>query len=268
MARKKSGPRAKGQAKASSKETSIPDVYQEMLAEALPLQSDVVERPLKRRRTGRRDLKPAEKSINISSPAGSDNEGDLVFEDVLAHDDGPETPQKTQQTAYRDYEEDSESDYAWESVDLHTTHEAEEPSGDLELTLTKRPSPQRKTANRRKAVTKAEKDARLEIHKMHLLCLLSFVYRRNSWCDDAEVQKSLKPLLDKKTLMLLTPRSDLSQFAQAESLKRGLDQAATMWRTKFKITARGMRRALWADDEKHLQDVSNSFCHQVWIFRS
>jgi xeroderma pigmentosum group C-complementing protein len=32
-----------------------------------------------------------------------------------------------------------------------------------------------------------------------------------------------------------------------------------MWRTKFSITARGMRRALWADDERDLQNASDNF---------
>src|SRR4051794_2935777 len=33
----------------------VPDVFQEMLADALPMHSSVPERPLKKRRTGRRD---------------------------------------------------------------------------------------------------------------------------------------------------------------------------------------------------------------------
>jgi xeroderma pigmentosum group C-complementing protein len=124
------------------------------------------------------------------------------------------------------------------------------------LTLKPRTTPQRqKVAPRRKAVSKAEKVLRLEAHKMHVLCLLAHLDRRNEWCNDEDVKKSLKPLLDKKMLTFLTPKSNLSQFGRAESLKRGLEQVSVMWRTKFNIVLRGSRRALWADDEKDVQNV-------------
>jgi xeroderma pigmentosum group C-complementing protein len=57
-------------------------------------------------------------------------------------------------------------------------------------------------------------------------------------------------------MTFLRPKSDMSQFGRAESLKRGLEQAGIMWRKKFRITNRGMRRALWADNEADLENVS------------
>jgi xeroderma pigmentosum group C-complementing protein len=258
--------RGKGKGKGKASSSVIPDIYRDMLAEALPIQSDVPERPLKKRRIGRHG--PAETSssgnpIDLEQNDDEDEE-DLEFEDVLqdrtghAERDGSEEPPKLQQTAYResDDDDDSASDFDWDNIDFDAKPQ-EEPNGDLELTLTKRPTPQRKvTATRRRVITKEERALRLQIHKMHILCLLAYADRRNDWCSDSDAQDSLKPLLTKKMLTFLNPREDLSQFGRADSLKRGLDDVAKMWRTKFSITARGVRRALWADDEKDLQNVS------------
>jgi xeroderma pigmentosum group C-complementing protein len=264
MAGKKTAARGNGKAKASSSRSAVPEVYQQMLAEALPTQSNVPERPLKRRRTGPRNAPPfAEGPAKCSDPAEEDEE-EAEFEDVLGpqHQDNSETSEfeessKAQQTAYRDSDEESDdSDHEWEGVDFDTLPQDNDPSGDLELTLKPRTTPQRQKATpRRKAVSKAEKVLRLEAHKMHVLCLLAHLDRRNEWCNDEEVKKSLKPLLDKKMLTFLKPRSDLSQFGRAESLKRGLEQVSVVWRTKFDIVARGIHRALWADDEKDVQNV-------------
>jgi xeroderma pigmentosum group C-complementing protein len=260
MTGKKPVTRGKGKGKAKASSSAVPDVYRDMLAEALPMQSGVPERPLKRRRTGRRDEPGPSSNAAKADEERNDqeDEDDLEFEDVLdrSHNEDSDAPPKLQQTAYRDSDDDdSVSDFDWEAIDFDA--KPQEPSGDLELTLTKRPAPQRKsTAIRRKMVTKEQKALRLQIHKMHVLCLLAYVDKRNDWCSDSEVQSSLKPLLTKKMLTFLRPREDLSQFGRADSLKRGLDDVAKLWRTKFSITARGMRRSLWADDEKDLHNVS------------
>jgi xeroderma pigmentosum group C-complementing protein len=265
MAGKKAATRGKGKGKAPSNRNAVPEVYQQMLAEALPTQSSIPERPLKRRRTGQRNAPLAAEALSKSSdPIDEDDEEDAEFEDVLdarnqqdSEASDFEAPPKAQQTAYRDSDDESdESDHEWEGVDFDALPEDNEPSGDLELTLKPRTTPQRqKITPRRKAVSKAEKVLRLEAHKMHVLCLLAHLDRRNEWCNDEEVRRSLKPLLDKKMLTFLKPRSDLSQFGRAESLKRGLDQVSVMWRTKFSVIARGLRRPLWADDEKDVQNV-------------
>jgi xeroderma pigmentosum group C-complementing protein len=269
MTGKKPVTRGRGKGKAQASSSAVPDVYRDMLAEALPMQPDNPERPLKKRRTGRRD---AGTSFNVGETeveqSDHEDEEDLEFEDVLdqerssrSEDEDSDEQPKPQQTAYRDSDDDdSASDFDWDTIEFDAKPE-EEPSGDLELTLTKRPAPQRKTtATRRKVVTKEEKALRLQIHKMHVLCLLAYVDRRNDWCSDPDAQSSLKPLLTKKMLTFLKPREDLSQFGRTDSLKRGLDDVAKMWRTKFSITAPGMRRALWADDEKDLQNVRITNC--------
>lgn len=263
--------RPKGKGRAPSQNV-VPDVYRDMLAEAIPTQSEVPERPLKKRRVGMRGaVVPASESGQSRPPAAESHDGDeddenVEFEDIATSpkvfgDEGSdEDANKLQQTAYRDSDEettdesDAEVDTVWENIDFNMKDD--EPARDLELNLT-RPAPQRQltTTPRRKALTQADKNFRLDIHKLHILCLLSHVERRNKWCSNSIIQDSLYPLLSKKMLDFLRPRKDLSQFSQADSLKRGLDMAAVIWRTKFQITKRGMRRALWADNEDDIKNV-------------
>src|SRR4051812_12650560 len=119
----KKGARGKGKAKATKGIVPpVPDVYQDMLSEALPTQSEIPERPLKRRRTGRRDSQVAR-----ISPAASpvEEEEDLEFEDVLDtslqedFEGERDVPAKRQQTTYRDSDEESDdSDGEWQGLNL------------------------------------------------------------------------------------------------------------------------------------------------------
>ncbi len=258
------GGRGKGKAPA----IDVPDVYQEMLAEVLPAQAPIPERPLKKRRTALREVQttPGKSIISDDADGQDEDEGSVEFEDIIEHDVDAVSSSKPQQTAYRDSDEESVSvgseygDIEWEGIDFELKPDPAGPSRDLELTLTKKEPPKLQlSTSRRRTVTKAERIARIEIHKMHILCLLSYLDRRNNWCNDSDVQKSLKPLLDKKMLIFLRPKSSLSQFEQTNSLKRGLEQVLVMWREKFKITARGMRRSLWADNENDLINVLYPF---------
>jgi xeroderma pigmentosum group C-complementing protein len=266
LAGKKPAKNRRRKDKTPSSRNAIPEVYREMLAEAVPDRAEDLKRPLKKRKISSRENEIAtSSSANLPDEEGED---DLQFEDVLGANslgdldvEDPDAPPKLQQTVYRDSDEESEDDdFDWEGIDFDAKPDPGELSGDLELTLTTKTIPQsRKVTARRKVVPKAERVARLEIHKMHVLCLLSHLDRRNEWCNDADVHASLRPLLDKKMLTFLRPRSDLSQFSRTDSLKRGLEQVSVMWRTKFSITARGMRRALWADDGRDLQNASDMF---------
>lgn len=267
MPPRKASSRAKGKGKAPN---VIPDVFQEMLAEALPAQSSVPERPLKKRRVGPKDVLVKTNAPKAAEPEDEVDDDDIQFEDVLEVDQAKSEnggSSALQQTAYRDSDdEDSEgSDHDWDALDFDLKDD-DEPSGDLELTLTKKDVPQFKSpVQRRRLVGKDEKIIRLQVHKMHVLCLLSFLERRNEWCNDAEVKRALKPLLEKKTIKYLRPSSELSQFGQANSLKTGIESVSTVWRTRYKITTRGMRRALWAEDEVDLQNVSFGSHNSTWL---
>ncbi len=56
-------------------------------------------------------------------------------------------------------------------------------------------------------------------------------------------------------MKLLNPSSNLSQFGRTESLKNGLQELRAMFKVKFNITERGLKRALWAEDESQLNEV-------------
>jgi xeroderma pigmentosum group C-complementing protein len=247
---------------------ALPTVYREMLdeakAEIKSQQSASAERPAKRRRPGDKSgssVAPAT-AAKEHAPSGlfSEDEDDqedgehIEFEDVAL-------PTPVVQTIERE-SEDEDDDIEFEDVDFDGLPEPsavpkEEPQKEFNLNLTARQAAMapRRAADRRKPVTKEEKERRIEIHKMHLLCLLAHVERRNNWCNDVKVQDILQPLLTDKTVKLLNPDTSMNQFSQTESLKRGLQEASIIFKTKFSVTERGIRRALWAEKEEQLQNV-------------
>ncbi|KAI0602117.1 hypothetical protein F4775DRAFT_301402 [Biscogniauxia sp. FL1348] len=262
--------------RASARHDDVPDIYRKMLVEAdVRPTTASSERPTKRKRPGERSdgrsqeteaapMKTAskqEQQANETGDVDSDEEG-MDFEDVSI-------PAATIQTVYRDSDEEEESEedeMAFEDVDLLLpdlgSGPAEDVPGDvpgdvprdLELNFTARTQDtSRKTIDRRKPINKAEKNRRIEIHKTHLLCLLSHAARRNKWCNDPAVQDSLRPLLTKEMIKFLNPSTQLNQFGRANSLKEGLQRVNQMFKIKFQITERGLRRALWAENEEHLQ---------------
>ncbi|TDZ44947.1 DNA repair protein rhp41 [Colletotrichum trifolii] len=204
------------------------------------------------------DLPGAQESILFG---GEDDDEDVQFEDVTI-------PVPTVQTVYRDSDdedddeedEENEEDIQFEDVDFGALQSVSESHGEpKKLTLnlsahTDVTASTRKVTVRRKPITKEEKERRVSIHRTHLLCLILHSALRNRWCDDEDVHKSLRPLLTNKVINQLTPGAHLPQFGQTESLKTGLQQAGAIFRAKFQITERGLRRALWAEDPKHLID--------------
>ena len=266
VAAARSGTRRTDEAKAA-----VPDVYRNMLIDArdeiTAQKSEAVERPFKRRR-------PRERPIIGSSPLkepplthtktgrqspsrlfvdDTTDDENLQFEDALL-------PNPTVQTIVRDTDEEEDDDIEFEDVVVEagispavaTGQESEGLSLDLTAHLAARtPRP----ANRRKAVNRDEKERRIQVHKTHLLCLLSHVEMRNRWCNDPKVQDILRPLLPQKTVNALNPRATLNQFGRSQSLRTGLQEAKDLFKRKFAITERGLRKSLWAEDEEQLQSV-------------
>lgn len=254
-----------------------PDIYQEMLAEAgmsaPPAASspERPERPLKRRRgvvpSVQRPTEPNEpekvsqateapKPVLEQQDDSDDDEEDAEFEDVAI-------PEPTVQTVEleSDEEEDEDEDLNFEDVGLFIPlpdgdSEQQEPK-ELELNLSAQKSAMtsKQGPDRRRPVTKEERERRIDIHKTHLICLMSHVAKRNHWCNDAEVQDSLRSRLTDKMVQYLTPGTNLSQFGRTESLKNGLKLVADMWKAQYEITERGMRRSLWAEEVEQLDSV-------------
>ena len=234
------------------------------------------ERPLKRRRPGERPTPKAEtKPRTVPGPVkmddndNDDDDEDLEFEDV-------ELPQPTVQTITRDSDDEDEDleleDIAFDSQSVFPSTIAGDVQLDLNLSAQKAAmTPHRRAIERRKALSKSEKEIRKDIHKVHLLCLLAHVERRNEWCNDPKVQEALRPLLTDKMRKSLIPRASLNQYGRTESLKAGLQETSTMFKTKFQITERGLRRALWAEDEEQLKNVDgyslpfHILCYYLWL---
>lgn len=275
--RKRIVPQRGGPQQASSAGGDEPDIYQEMLAEAGvagPAASSP-ERPLKRRRevapSHNKAAEPADpmpvplaaasnsKSSrqNVLDEESEDEDDDAEFEDVAI----PEPTIQTVELGSDEDEEDEDEDLRFEDVDLvmplpDGDSESQAPR-DLELNLSAQKSAMtsNQAADRRKPITKEERERRLAIHKAHLICLLSHVAKRNHWCNDSQVQAQLRSHLTDKMVQYLTPGTNLSQFGRTESLKNGLKLVADMWTTKYEITERGLRKSLWAEEVDYLSSV-------------
>lgn len=191
--RAQKGGKAKATKRASSR-AELPDVYADMLSEALssPAQvSDEGKTIKKRRIAGRvagegRDLRvdiQAEKLQDVESITDAEKGTGTSFE-------------QAKQQVFDESDDSEPSDGDWEDVDFaKPIMYQEEPlgrddsgDGDLNLVLeTGDREPQGQTTLKRKPITQAEKQLRVDIHKMHLLCLLFHVHVRNHWCNDEKV---------------------------------------------------------------------------------
>ena len=165
------------------------NAYNDMLLDALsssPPPGTVEDRPVKRRKVA--DTVAA---TSISEGAvgysGSISDHDAK-RDVEGSTSAP-TP-RNQQTAYHDSDDSAESDFDWEAVEIDANVNRElSPStpneGSLDLVLGGDAiSKVGKIAKRRKPISLTEKNVRLEIHKVHVLCLIAHVHLRNHWCND------------------------------------------------------------------------------------
>ncbi|CAM1501883.1 Fc.00g038670.m01.CDS01 [Cosmosporella sp. VM-42] len=272
VGRKRTVARASSRRNAAGAQPTRGQIYQDMLAEAgvNAVNSSPPERPLKRRRPGSRREEKAPVKVSHDEASSSeapqygqlvpgdgedDDDEDIEFQDVVL-------PEPTMQTMELESDDEEENeDIQFEDVDfgapLKDLGSTSQQPKDLELNLTAQKSTAeqiRKATEKRKPISQEERKRRIEIHKAHLVCLLSHVARRNHWCNDAKVQDYLRPHLTDKVVTYLNPGTSLSQFGRTESLKNGLKQTDAMWKTKFEVTERGLRRALWAEEVEHLKD--------------
>ncbi|EFQ98391.1 DNA repair protein rhp41 [Nannizzia gypsea CBS 118893] len=229
----------------------IPEIYQDMLNEsqaapqALPHRNNP---PHKRRRVGER--------------------GEIEAAEVVtkSEEEKEKTTAMPPQTVYDVDASEEESEPEWEDVSppgpsttpslpsmLPAGHDIEQEP--LQITLGKEEDSGKKgAAIRRKPVTGAEKKLRLEIHKVHILCLLGHVRLRNTWCNDEETHKKLRRILSKHIIMCLNPKEDLPQFTRSTTFVDGLLHSSEAFRRRFKVTGPGMRKPYWLEDCSAAQD--------------
>lgn len=154
----------------------IPEIYQEMLAEAEARESS---RPDDTRLPKRRRLT---RPNPVSAPWP-------LYQNGASTPDASYSTEQPVQTVYDSPSSSEESGMEWEEVDIqqapHTIH-ADDTS--IQVTLGLPEDQKRKVVTKRRGITAAEKQLRLSIHKVHLLCLLRHVQIRNLWCNDEELQ--------------------------------------------------------------------------------
>ena len=240
---------------ALKEDAGIPEIYREMLVEAAASPHPLLkgeDRAPKRRRIEEPPPHGATPEPEILSP-GIQEHGAATAQDV-------ELPNRAPQTIYDDFASSDESETGFEDVDLERGLErADDKAADkpLELNLA-RPSGRAETppVQRRKPATTAEKRLRLDIHKWHALCLLLHGQRRNRWCDNEEVQATLKPLIPRKLISLLHLDDSKPQHARNHGFNKAIEEISDIWQREWTITAKGIRRAFWAEDPNVVRDVS------------
>ncbi|KAI9663574.1 MAG: hypothetical protein M1829_006033 [Trizodia sp. TS-e1964] len=248
--------RARGSGKAH-----ISDIYQDMLMDALaasPNSFPAEDRPLKRRKVPTRVTKPsgAGTALGASSVlfgSGSGLKGERT--PITTPDDAGEWRQPLLRSSQVDAQSapDSEcSDVEWEDVEIRKP-QGEDKAVDIVLHGPKNRK-QPLAEPRRNAPTALERRARVDFHKLHVLCLLAHVEIRNSWCNSPKIWNILKSLLPDGVVSYLNPDAKLNQQQRARSLMEGLQSANQTWQVKFKVTARGLRASDPMDGNQSVQN--------------
>ncbi|KAK6361530.1 hypothetical protein TWF730_005250 [Orbilia blumenaviensis] len=180
--------------------------------------------------------------------AGSQEIGKTNIASSMTTSISARKPSAPAQESDEDDEDDSDDEFGdgddieWETVDLSTlkTKPQNQPSEPLILTLTSS-EPSKPKSTGRKGPTPAERKIRLIIHKLHLLCLISHLHLRSTFCNDPKTQASLLPILEKRVVAELNDNS----FQQSKIFKQGLSNAAAAFKRRYKVTKPGARKALW-----------------------
>ena len=184
---------ARGRSEQQHESLSEPEVLRDLIAEAASVpQASASEdgRTVKKRRVGGR--------LVVTGGPSKTDESNLVEElparQRVSSEALVENPLLPRQTAYNDFDDSDSEDVAWEDVGLGIdTDTGPTKSGrelkDLSLDLqTDELELGKSTVTRRKLLTAAERKVRLDMHKMHILALLSHLHLRNHWCNDLDAQ--------------------------------------------------------------------------------
>ncbi|KAF1946058.1 Rad4-domain-containing protein [Clathrospora elynae] len=277
----------------SQQDGGVPAVFQEMVHEeqvSKAASADEDDRPLKKRKTARAQITPSpvsqprpvvqstDRSSKLSSPAPSQIKTTSRFQ-MPSHtrmqptaaiesmtDDETRTNARVRQTIV-DSDESDGSDLEWEDAlgDGDDTDDADEGGeaaphvGDISIAIggKKITEKEEKRKVRRRAITSVDKKRRLDIHKMHVLCLLYHVHRRNAWCNDIRVQGTLRKIVPLKTLTNLVPNPEFTQYSASKRFVDGMNELKILWSKRFQVTAQGMYKPRWAEAEAAIRPFSD-----------
>lgn len=174
---------------ATKRSGGVPDIYQDMLFEAVssaePHGSD--SRPQKRQR-----LEEEPRSKTVSTPIPSRKRPVVNPQSAASsvHQDASESESAQRPQQIIEDSGDSDEDFDWEEVAVKpsaTLSNSDYDIGDISVELGPK-KVAKKTPTKRKPATTAEKLLRMAVHEAHLLFLLFHVHVRNSWCNSDAVQ--------------------------------------------------------------------------------
>lgn len=257
---------------ASQNGAAVPDVFQDLLTEATSSRAagpDEDSKPLKKRKTTVSTLQTDSEQLERKLPLSRSRPHPPpvpVSNPTESEDEGPGARQL--QTIEDSDESDGpdDSDLEWEDAlgdgngeDGHDTEEdVELEVGDLSITIGGEKGKEKDTSKRirRRGITSVDKKRRLEIHKMHVLCLLYHVHRRNAWCNDERVHATLRKLPSPKTLSNLIPNPEYTQYQASKRFIDGMNELKMMWTNRFTVTALGMHKPRWMDADAEAQAFS------------
>ena len=142
---------------------------------------------VKRRRIGATEIS---QNLQDSDPGSKVSRAEHLSKTPV-HDQGHESS-ANYQTVYASSSDGSEfEDVDWEEVAFEGDDDSDQNDDPLDLTLKFTGKPSRAIHERkRKPITAAERVVRVNVHKMHLLCLIAHLRIRNVWCNDGQVQVS------------------------------------------------------------------------------
>jgi xeroderma pigmentosum group C-complementing protein len=279
--------------RALQQDGDVPAVFQDMLREeqaATATSTDEDDRPVKKRKTAlsQRHSSPIPHSeptnaqseqvrkapppttlrveVPLQSPISSRNRTQTLGSPESTTRDATFANGRVLQTIL-DSDESDGSDEEWEDalVEDHDTDDQNEVElvtpkvADISITIGGKKNEEQATKRRvrKRAITSIDKKKRLDIHKMHVLCLLYHVHRRNAWCNDLRVQSALRKLVSPKTLLNLVPNPDLTQYSASKRFIDGMHELKTLWSKRFKLTAQGMYKPKWAEADADVRPFSD-----------
>lgn len=148
--------------------------------------------------------------------------------------------------------EESEDEFAWENVDLNdvgtTAEKASEDKLCNEVNIRLNEVIQSTVARGRPRTSAIDRKIRLEIHKLHLLCLLFHGGLRNRWTQDTRISKSLQSL-KANFKHNVHPKVTSAQLQRTRVLLEGLHAASDLWSQSYRITEKGISKAKWYTEE-------------------
>ncbi|KAG5519452.1 hypothetical protein PMAC_002079 [Pneumocystis sp. 'macacae'] len=153
-----------------------------------------------------------------------------------------------------------ESEFEWEDFDIYfknTLINNSEKEYDLETTIEQKVEINNK--RRRHGITKNDRKLRLEIHKLHLLCLISHSSLRNYFCRDKRIHAKLKSILPNEIQQLFNPDKRISQYRKSKMFMNALRATVNIWKRKFKKNKYGISKPFWTISEPNNEYIKKSY---------